>query len=79
MPSRDSFTAYLYSLDPAEVEYRPSGSGPHVLKITRDVGLFVQPVADDETAATVAGLRKLAEEATRMADALSARQEGGDD
>lgn len=62
-----TFTAYLHGLNPAEVGYSRSG-GSHILRVSRDVMLIV---AGKETAVTAAGLRKLAEAATEMADALS--------
>ena len=69
MSARDSFHVYLRDLDPGEISFEVLENGRHVLWITNNVQLYVRPASDDLEVIT-AGLRKLAEAATAMADKL---------
>lgn len=73
MTISDVFTVYLHHLDAAEIEFEAISDGRHILHITRDISLYVRPGTDD-LAAVTAGLRKLAESAGAMAEALETGQ-----
>jgi hypothetical protein len=68
----DTFAVYLHGLEAREIEFRVLDDGRHWLDITDDVSLIVRP-DDDDLAASITGLRKLAAAATEMADALSSK------
>ena len=70
MSTRDSFTVWLHSLTADEIDYRTVSDGRHILHITIDVGLYVRP-DDGDLPGVIAGLRKLAANASEMAEALS--------
>jgi len=81
----DTFHVYLRDLPACDVGFRVIGDGRHILDITANVQLYVQPERDD-LPAVIDGLRKLAEAAGEMAGALSrhgqpvgaaGQQEGG--
>ena len=70
MSARDSFSVYLRELPADEIDYRVVDDGRHILSITIDVGLYVRP-DDGDLPGVIASLRKLAETASEMAEALS--------
>lgn len=76
MSARDSFSVYLRDLPADEISFRVVDDGRHILEITRDVSLYVRP-GEDDLAAVIAGLRKLADTAGEMAGALSGGEDHG--
>jgi len=83
--TRDTFHVYLRDLPADEIGFHVAGDGRHILDITADIQLYVQPERDD-LPTVIDGLLKLAEAAGEMAGALSrhgqpvdaaGQQEGG--
>ena len=70
MSARDTFVVYLRNLAARDIAFRVVDDGRHILDITPGVQLYVRPDEDD-LAAVVDGLRKLADAASEMAGALS--------
>ena len=75
MSAHDSFSVYLRELPAREIEFCVIDDRRHILSITTDVGLYVRPDEGDLDG-IIAGLRKLAETASEMAEALAARNRG---
>lgn len=70
----DSFLVHLHSLPADAIGFRVLDDGRHVLDITGDITLYVRP-GEDDLAALVSGLRKLADAAGEMAGALSSGED----